>query len=178
MKKLIFLILLVNLHLDLFSQKNYSIGIDGILFNSITRNTDKLSLFRKDWGLQVGFRKNIDNDNYLSINIGASNSTRNKYNIEQLRFGYETGNLFSIKSWFIITEFAIKNFRNTNSKSYNITIAPSLGIGYNFKISKNILLRTCNNFEYQIPNKIGGAFNNLSIGVLYSFSSQEKREKF
>lgn len=177
MKKIIVVFLLSYIFTSSFCQKNYSLGIDGMLYNSITKNQNKQALFHKDFGLQIGFRKNINNYNFLCISVGGTNSDKNKFNLQLLRFGYEAGNLFNIKSWFVITEVALKNFRNINTNRNNLTIAPSIGIGYNLRICKHILFRTCNNFEYQVPNNIGRAFNNVSVGLVYSFTAIRKNTK-
>jgi hypothetical protein len=152
-----------------YAQEKYSVGVDAFAINSLTKNSSKETLFNNDFGLQLGLRKNIDHYNFLNIHVGGTNSFRNKYNLRFLRIGYETGNLNNIKGWFVLTEIAFNNFRHIETKKNNYIIAPSLGVGYNLVISKSIQLRARDYIEYQIPNKVGGFFNKLSIGVLYSF---------
>lgn len=55
-----------------YFQKMYSFGVDALAINSLTKNIFKQALFNNDFGLQLGFRKNIDNYNYLNIHAGGT----------------------------------------------------------------------------------------------------------
>lgn len=171
--KIILSILAVTISiLPVFCQQKFSVGVDAFSIYSQTKNINKQNLFKKDLGIQVGFRKNINNDNFLTLSIGATKSNESIYSMQRVKFGYEVGNLFNIKSWFIITELSLNNFRHTNTRVNKFTIAPSLGMGFNIKVIDNLLLRVCNNVEYQLPNSIGSFFNNTNVGFHYTFTKK------
>ena len=73
MKKIVatFLFMLL-LAFEGYSQKKYIIGVDALTINSLTKNISKQALFNNDLGLQLGFRINIDNFNYLNIHAGGT----------------------------------------------------------------------------------------------------------
>jgi len=145
------------------------LGVDAVLFRSLTNKQVKKDLFSEDFGLQIGFRKKIIDYNFLSIIMGGTNSNRNLYNFQFIRTGYESGNVFGVKNLFVIPEIVVKRYSSKDISKDLFAVAPSIGVGYNLKINKNLLIRSYHNFEYNIPNEIGTVFSNLTFGVHYLF---------
>ncbi len=167
-KNILFFVFLV-FFMKSYSQKKYSIGIDGVIYTSLTKSQVKQDLFSREFGFQIAFRKHTTDYNYFSLIAGGIGLNRNTYSSQFIRAGYELGNVFGIKNCFVMPEVALKRYNSNHLSTNSFAIAPSIGIGYNLKLNKNLLLRSYNNFEYNIPNNIGTFFNNLCFGVHYLF---------
>ncbi len=59
MKKYLIFFLLQIPFLFGYSQRKYSLGVDAVLFHSLTNKQVKKDLFSEDFGLQIGFRKKL-----------------------------------------------------------------------------------------------------------------------
>ncbi len=169
MKKLLFIFLLQIISSTVYSQKNYTIGVDWIHYSSETSNAMKLDNFNKGSGLQLTYRKNIDHNNFLTLKLMSVESSKIFNNQQSLRVGYEVGNLHKIKNLFLITELGINRFNSNNLSKSSYTIAPSLGLAYNLNLNKYFILRASNVIEFNLPTNIGSFFNNSSLGLHYKF---------
>ncbi len=173
MKNLLFIFLIQIICSSIYAQKHFTLGIDWVFYSSETSNAIKLDNFNKGSGLQLTYRKNIYNNNFLTLKLTGVESSKNLYNLQSLRVGYEVGNIHKIKNLFLITELGINRFNSIKLSKSSYTIAPSLGIAYNLNLNKYFILRASNVIEFNLPTNIGSFFSNSSFGLHYKFNKEK-----
>jgi hypothetical protein len=86
------------------AQNKYSLGLNAALYTSNSKKQAKKDLFLYNVaGTRIDFRKNTIGVNYLTISAESVINNKNIYSYQNLKFGYEVGNIFNIKNLFLTT---------------------------------------------------------------------------
>lgn len=161
------------IYLTVYSQKNYTIGVDWVSYSSHTKNEKKLENFNSAKGLQLTYRKNIDHNNFLTLKLSGVESSKNLFNLKNLRIGYEVENRDFIKNLFVTTEIVFNRLSSNSLSQSSYSIAPSLGIAYNINLNKYFQLRLSEAIEFHLPTNIGTLFSNLNFGLHYKCNKEK-----